>query len=323
MLTTEDIKGKNVLVRADLDVPIKEGRVENSFRLEALVPTIKFCLEYARRTCIIGHLGRPEGADPKSSLLPVQEELKRLLNHDIYFINSGFSPGECWRGEIPLALMENLRFDPREEMVDGEFASLLSQGAELYVYEAFATYRDSSSLHKIPEVLPTRTGFQFDREVEALSKTLTSPEHPTLLLASGAKPDKLEIIKKITHKFDEVLLGGKFASPDLLTTDGLDLNEEGVSLFLQAISKAKTIILNGPLGQYEDKTHSTATKAILQALRDSEAYTVIGGGDTLAAVPALGFSYSDFSFVSTGGGAMLEYLATGTHPLLETLGVKE
>ncbi len=322
MLTIEEIQGKNVLIRGDLDVPIKEGRVENSFRLEALLPTLKFCLEYARRTCLIGHLGRPDGKDPQYSLLPVQEELKRLLNQDILLIDSGFSPGECWGGELPLALMENLRFDPREESSDREFAQLLSQGADIYVYEAFATYRDSTSLQRIPEILPTRTGLQFDREVATLGKILTTPEHPTLLLASGAKPDKLEIIQKITPKFDKVLLGGKFALPEHLTSDGLDLNEVGTSLLLQAISEAKTIVLNGPLGKYEDATHSTATRAILQALKDSEALTVIGGGDTLAAVPALGFSYSDFGFVSTGGGAMLEFLATGTHPLLEIISNK-
>ncbi len=319
MLTADNLKGKNVLLRADLDVPIKDGRGENSFRLEALLPTLRLCLENAHRTCIIGHLGRPEGPEPEDSLAPVLEELKRLLNEPISFITSGFSPGECWTGESPLALMENLRFDPREEKLDRGFGLLLSAGADLYVYEAFANYRPSTSLQIIPEMLPTYSGLRFDREIATLHGILTEPKHPTLLLASGAKLDKLELLKGIMSKFDRALLGGKFASPNHLTPDGLDLNEEATSLFVQAISEAQTIVLNGPLGYYEDGVHAKATRAVFQALKDSTALTILGGGDTITAIPALGFSYSDFGFVSTGGGAMLDFLATGTHPLLEIL----
>ena len=319
MVIPQEIKGKNILLRADLDVPVKAGRVENSFRLEALLPTLRLCLEHAHRTCLIGHLGRPDGNDQAFTLTPVYEELKRLINQDILFITSGFSPGECWTGESPFALMENIRFDPREESMDREFGQVLAQGADVYVYEAFASYNPSTSLRIIPELLPTLTGQQFDLEVTKLGSLLKTPDHPTLLLASGAKSDKLEIIRRIASKFDQVLLGGKFALPDHLTSDGLDLNESATSLFVKAISEAKTIVLNGPLGMFEDGVHSKATRAVFQALKDSKSYTVLGGGDTLAAIPALGFKYSDFGFVSTGGGAMLEFLATGTHPLLEIL----
>lgn len=320
MLTATEIKGKDILLRADLDVPLRDGRVENNFRLQALLPTLKLCLENARHTCIIGHLGRPEGADPELSLAPVLEELKRLLNQSIYFITSGFSPGECWTGESSLALMENLRFDSREEKIDMGFAELLSTGADLYVYEAFASYNPSTSLQIIPEILPTRTGLQFDREIATLGQALFHPVHPTLLLASGAKLDKLELLKSIMPKFDRALLGGKFASPNHLTPDGLDLNEEATALFLLAIADAKMVVLNGPLGYFEDGIHAKATKEVFQALKSSSAVTILGGGDTVAAIPALGFDYSDFSFVSTGGGAMLDFLALGTHPLLKILG---
>ena len=322
MFTVAELKGKNVLLRADLDVPIKDGRVENNFRLVALLPTLKLCLENAHRTCLIGHLGRPESLDPAFSLAPIQEELKRLINQEILFITSGFSPGECWTGEFPISLMENIRFDPREESIDRQFAEELSQGADLYVYEAFASYNPSTSLQTIPEVLPTVTGLQFDREVTPLGGVLTNPTHPTLLIASGAKPDKLKTIKQIMSKFDHALLGGKFASPNHLTPDGLDMNEEATSLFKKAISEAQTIVLNGPLGYYEDGTHAKATKEVFRALKDSSALTILGGGDTVAAIPALGFHYSDFGFVSTGGGAMLDFLATGTHPLLEIVDKK-
>ena len=319
MITANELKGKNVLLRADLDVPIKDSRVESTFRLESLLPTLKLCLEHAHRTCLIGHLGRPEELDPAFSLAPVRDDLKRLTHQDILFISSGFSPGECWKGELPLALMENLRFDPREESITREFGRELSHGADIYIYEAFANYRPCTSLQIIPEVTPTRTGFQFDREVSIFQGILHEPAHPSLLIASGAKPDKLEIIKEITSKFDKTLLGGKFASPDHLTLDGLDINEGTTSLFKNAISEAKTVVLNGPLGVYEDGVHSKATKEVFQALKDSSALTVLGGGDTVAAIPDLGFNYTDFAFVSTGGGAMLDFLATGTHPLLDIL----
>lgn len=319
MFTKEQIQNKCVLVRADLDLPLKEGRVENDYRLQMLLPTLKFCLQYARKTLIIGHLGRPNGPDPKLSLVPVRDSLKTLLNQPIQLIHSGFSPGEGWTGESPLALMENLRFDPREEKMDREYAQELASGADVYIYEAFANYHQSTSLSLIPEVLPTFTGFRFDEEVQALQKVLTNPLHPTLLLASGAKSDKLEIIDKIRPKFDQILLGGLLGPSENRTPDGLDLNQETTAAFISAINEANTIVLNGPVGQYEDGVHSQATKAIFQAIINSRHTSILGGGDTLAAIPFLGFSYASFSFVSTGGGAMLEYLATGTHPLLEVL----
>lgn len=319
MITKENIQNKNVLLRADLDVPIKDGGVENDYRLKALLPTIKFCLQYARKTVIIGHLGRPDGMNRLFSLAPVRESLKGLINQDILFLPSGISTGERWKGESSLALMENLRFDLREEKIDRGFAYELAQGAEVYIYESFANYRNSTSLSQIPEVLPTYTGFRFDEEVSTLKKVLDNPLHPTLLLASGAKQDKLEIINQIATKFDQVLLGGLLGKPEERTQDGLDLNEGTVSLFQSAIAKAKMIVLNGPLGAYEDGTHSQATKTIFQAILDSKAFSVLGGGDTLAAIPSLDFSYASFSFVSTGGGAMLEFLNQGTHPILETL----
>jgi len=319
MLTKELIQNKNVLLRADLDVPMKGGKVENNFRLRALTPTIKFCLEHAKKTVIIGHLGRPEGEDPSLSLAPVRDSLKGLLNQDILLLTSGFSPGERWKGESPLVLMENLRQDPREENVDRGYANILAEGADIYIYESFANYHKSTSLSLIPEVLPTFTGFRFDEEVKALQKVITNPLHPTLLLASGAKHDKLEIIRKIASKFDKVLLGGVFAKPEERTPDGLDLNESTTSLFTKAINEAKTVVLNGPVGMYEDGIHDEATKAVFQAITDSKAFSVVGGGDTLAAISFLGFSSASFSFVSTGGGSMLNFMDSGTHPLLEVL----
>lgn len=320
MFKQSDIEGKKVLLRADLDLPVKDGVVENNYRLECLLPTLEMCLKYAQKTCIIGHMGRPSSAEDKEfTLIPILNELKRLVNRDIKFIDSGFSPGDWWKGESPLVLIDNLRFDNREEQQSPEFAAELASGADVYVYEAFATYRPCTSLSQIPKVLPTFTGFRFDKEVSILNSLLKNPEHPTLLIGSGAKKDKLEILTKISPLFDNFFLGGVFAEPNHLTPDGLDLNYDGIQRVFSLISSAKTIVLNGPLGKYEDGVNSKATKAVLKALTDPQKRTILGGGDTLAAIPHLGYKYTQYGFVSTGGGALLEYLLTGSHPLLAIL----
>lgn len=320
MFKQSDIEGKRVLLRADLDIPTRNGLIENNYRLECLLPTLQMCLKYAQKTCIVGHMGRPSSeTDKEFTLIPVLNELKRLISREIQFVSSGFTPGDWWKGESPLVLFDNLRFDNREELQSPGFAAELASGADVYVYEAFATYRPCTSLSQIPKVLPTFTGFQFDKEVSTLNSLLKNPEHPTLLIGSGAKKDKLELLTKISPLFDNFFLGGVFAEPNYLTPDGFDLNKAGIQRVLSLISSAKTIVLNGPLGRYEDDLHAQATKAVLEALTDPQKHTIIGGGDTLAAIPHLGFEYTQYGLVSTGGGALLEYLLTGTHPLLAIL----
>ncbi|MBI3954640.1 phosphoglycerate kinase [Candidatus Collierbacteria bacterium] len=328
MLIPGQISGKNVLLRADLDVSVKEGRVTDPYRLETLLPTLKLCLKYAQSVILIGHKGRPEVKNREDSLHPVKDWLERAIHQPICFIDSGFSPGE-WQGSgHRFIMLENLRFHPGENNLSREFARDLTPGRDLYLYEAFAAYRPSASLQIIPELLPTLTGIQFDREVETLGKISKNPATPSLLIISGAKEDKLAFVDKFVDKFDEILVGGKLASlvlrhanviPASLTPDGLDIDSASITRFSEKIKIAQSIIVSGPPGKFEDNLHAAGTKAIFQAAKSSPAFTVVGGGDTLAAVKTLGFSYSDFDFVSTGGGAMLEFLATGTHPLLSKL----
>ena len=319
MVTLSELKNLKIIIRADLDVPITAGQIDNDYRLQTLLPTLNLLLQNHNQLLIIGHLGRPQGVEPQFSLKPVHLWLQNALHQDILFVPSGFSPGEWWRGGNAVILLDNLRFDPREETLDRGFATDLATGADYYVYDAFATYRPCTSLTLLPEVLPTVPGLQFEKEIATLSAILQNPTHPTLLLASGAKADKLAILRQIGSKFDQVIYGGKFAPTTDLTPDGLDLNPEAINTILKAISEASTIVLNGPLGYFEDQVHAQATRAVYSALKTSSAQTILGGGDTLASIPALGFGYSDFSFVSTGGGSMLEFLASGTHPLLSVL----
>lgn len=329
MITPELLKDKNVLLRADLDIPVEQGNLTNTYRLERLLPTLRLCLKNAAHTLIIGHAGRPQGPDPALSLDYARKWLEKAMNQSISFISSGFPPGEWARGTSPLSLLENLRFFKGELGDDPQFISDLCQGTQIYVYEAFASYNPAASLRKLPEVLPTYPGLQFDLEVKNLDKVLKNVDRPRLLLLSGAKDDKKNFVDKFVDKFDRILIGGRLALsltsdnpkviPATLTSDTLDIDEASTQKFITEINQAKVIVMNGPLGKFEDGVNGKSTQAILSAIKSSPAFSLIGGGDTLSAITSLGFNYSDFGFVSTGGGAMLEYLATGTHPLLEVL----
>ncbi len=323
MITADQLKDKRVLIRADLDVEIENSLVTDNFRLKKLLPTLNFCLQHASKVHLIGHRGRPkDNTDEKFSLIPVQKELERLTNRPISFKPSGFSPEEWWKGEGQISISDNLRFDKREESLDFNFARELVVGSDLYIYEAFATYRPCTSLNLIPKLLPTYTGFQFDSEVQALSNLLSNPLHPTLLIGSGAKPEKLGLIKNIAPKFDNLFLGGVFADRQDLTDDGLDINESGWEKLKNLIDMSSTIIINGPLGKFEDGINSKSTALLFGVLANSNKTVILGGGDTISAMNRLGFSDTQYGFVSTGGGGMLEFLATGTHPLLTVLSLK-
>ncbi len=320
MFKIEDIENKNVLIRADLDIDAEEGDLSTNFRLQKLLPTLLKCLQKANKVCLIGHRGRPNGElGDKWSLKPVAEAIKRLINQDITFISSGLPPGEWWKGGNKLSILDNLRLDKREESLDREFANYLAAGADIYIYEAFATYRPCTSLSLLPEVLPTLTGDQFDLEVATLTSLIKNPDRPTLLIGSGAKEDKKALLDSLSLKFDQVFYGGAFAKKEDLLPSGLDINSEALNRLLLAIDQAQTIVLNGPLGRFEDGVNHVSTKAVLEKLKNSPKKVVLGGGDTLTAVQKLGFKYTQYGFVSTGGGGMLEFLDTLTHPLLAVL----
>lgn len=338
MLKADLLRDRVVLVRLDLDVPIKDGQVENDYRLQKAVPTLKKCLEEAKKVLVIGHLGRPEKNDPEFSLEPVRERLGSLLNQSFLMIDSLQGVGKWLKSDSRLGILENLRFNSGELDLDAGFVQTLTKGFDLYIYDAFAAYNKAASLNLIPKVLPTFTGLQFDAEIEALERIRKAQDRPAVLILSGAKDDKAKFIEPLAEYFDQVLIGGRLASlwktlekgekglpagrqevVATLTSDGLDISLDSTKLFQEAIQSAKTVVFNGPVGKFEDGTHSMATTALLTTLKDSPAFSLLGGGDTLAAISQLGFQYSDFDFVSTGGGAMLEYLATGTHPLLEII----
>ena len=314
-----DVSRKKIIIRLDLDVP------ENDFtRLDVATETLDYLKEKGAEIIVIGHRGRPsheatagEADREKLSLRPFQS----------YF--------DKWGARVE----ENLRFDPGEEANDPEFAKKLAGLGEIYVNEAFAdSHRSHASIVGIPKLLPHAAGFRFIKEVENISKVLENPKKPVVILISGIKKDKIEMAKRLSEKFDKVLVGGrlpeyfgdealesaklKVKSEKLvvgnLTQDKEDITLNTIEAFKGEIKKAGTIVLAGVLGKYEDEGHRQGTKEIFEAVANSKAYKIAGGGDTEAAITILNLS-NGFDWVSVGGGAMLEFLTSGTLVGIEAL----
>lgn len=325
VVAPELIQNKRVLLRLDLDVPLKEVNgvmvIEDDTRLLAGMETLGLCLEFAESVTICGHLGRPEGKeDPKLSVKPIVD-----------WIEEGY--GHIQLPEGKLHILENLRFEPGEDTSDSAFAKELASHGDFYVYEAFASHRPSASTTVVPTLLPHAAGLRFAQEVDELTQVRDNPIRPLVVILGGAKvADKMPVIKEMASKADVVLVGGKLAAEikeqgieglgsnvmvGKLTEDGFDISDATASAWTNLIKTAKEIVWNGPVGKFEDPKNGN-TKKIAQAIIDSGAKSIIGGGDTISAVTQYGLA-DKFTFVSTGGGAMLNFLAEGTLPTIEAL----
>lgn len=351
----EPIKGKRVLVRCDLDVPIdSDGSIADDFRITKSLPTIKYLLESNSTLVLLAHLGRPQKPDKKFSLRPVAEKLETLLGQEVKFIED-YAKATQVEG---LLLLENLRFDPRELKNDTRFAKQLASLGEVYVNEAFAeSHQRAASVVKLAGLLPSYAGINLTEEVEVLTKALESPKRPFIAIIGGAKADtKLPVIKNLTRLSDKILIGGKLISEkispdpriimpedvvvakvvdDQIVGDPLverkslverldsfkifDLGFESIKTYISYIKEAKTIVWNGPMGVFEDQRFLSGTQRIAEAIVQSQAFSIVGGGDTVFALKSLGW-LDKFSHVSTGGGAMLAFLAGEKLPGIDSLG---
>lgn len=314
------ISGKKVLLRLDIDVPLDKGRIADDFRLQAGLPTLKLCLEHAKEVVVMGHLGRPGGKEvPELSIAPI---------YDWYS-----SRTECGK----LSILENLRFEAGEEAGDLFFAKELASLGEVFINEAFASYHPAASTTVLPTLLPHAAGLQFAQEVEILTRVKENPNRPLIAIVGGLKvDDKLPAVRALSKIADVVLVGGKLAGelkkkPGLIKELGEgvvlgELNKEGSDLTSQTIEVWKQILMhhsaeiiwNGPVGQVEDPKNDQS-KYLAEAVISSGVKTIIGGGDTVGFLQKLGL-IDKFSFVSTGGGAMLEFLIKGTLPTIQVLG---
>ena len=323
-----DVAGKRVLVRADLNVPLEDGRVADDTRISASLPTLRYLLDNgAAELAVCSHLGRPKGPDPTFAIAPVAERLRELLPDD------------------RIRVLENTRFDPGETTNDPETARRLAYGFDLYVNDAFGSvHRAHASTEGVAHLLPAYAGLLLEEELEMLGRLLDDVERPFVLVAGGAKvEDKLGVLQNLGGKADTVLVGGKMAEElradnplsfeVVLPTDvlaaaefaedaesrvvpyddvpdgwlGLDIGPATRRRFGELIRGAGTVFWNGPMGVFEWPAFAEGTKSVAEAVASVDGYTVVGGGDSVRALHALGLA-DRVSWVSTGGGASLELL---------------
>lgn len=386
-----DVRGKRVLVRSDLNVPLDGTVITDDGRIRASVPTIRRLADDGARVIVLAHLGRPAGRpDPALSLAPVAERLGTLLGRRVLFARD--TVGDDARtvvaglGDGDVAVLENVRFNAAETSKDdeqrAEFADRLASLGDLFVSDGFGVvHRKQASVYDIAERLPSAVGGLVEAEVEVVKRLTGSPERPYVVVLGGSKvSDKLGVIDNLLDKADALLIGGGMvftflaargfevgqslleeeqidtarsylerasrggvdlvlpsdvvvapafapdAKPMIVPVDaipsdqlGLDIGPESSAAFAAQVRSAKTVFWNGPMGVFEFPAFANGTRAVAQALTEVEGLSVVGGGDSAAAIRALGFDDAQFGHISTGGGASLEYLEGKTLPGLAVL----
>lgn len=386
-----DLSNKKILVRADLNVPIKNGKVADTTRIQELKETIDFLLSKNAKVAICSHLGRPDGnPNPEYSLQQIQSTLAQILNVEVIFTE------DCISSEIPtllnslasnqVLLLENTRFYVDEEDNNSEFAKKLSAPFDIFINDAFGTaHRAHASTEGVTHFLPSYAGLLIEKEITIMGPLLNKSqiEKPLTVIISGAKIDtKIGIIKKFIGLADNIIVGGALANTFLLATNNpvgkslvqedkiglaletlelasnngtkiilpedavvateitenaqtqnkliseinddemiLDIGTNTIKHFSQIIQESKTIIVNGPMGIYELTPFAKGTEMILNQIANSNANSIIGGGDTIDAITKFQIPTNKFNHISTGGGAMIEFLEgqtlPGITPLLE------
>lgn len=382
-MTDLQLNGKRVLIRQDLNVPIKDGRVTSDKRIRASLPTIQQALELGAAVILMSHLGRPEeGTDTEEfSLQPVANCLQEHLQKPVRLVKDYLQENpECATGEV--ILLENVRYNIGEKSDDAELARKYAQLCDIYVMDAFGTaHRAQASTHGVGLAAPAAcAGPLLVTELDALTKALQSPVPPTVAIVGGAKVStKLTVLNALSAKVDLLVPGGGIAntfiaamghpvgkslyeaelipearelidrakkrgseipvpvdvvvgkafdpdtgaaikSVDQVSDDDMifDVGPDTAAAYAEIMKNAGTIVWNGPVGVFEFEQFSQGTRALGQAIADSDAFSIAGGGDTLAAVDQFGLA-EHISYISTGGGAFLEFLEGKTLPAVQML----
>lgn len=392
-----DLAGKRVLVRADLNVPLEDGRITDDGRVRASIPTLSALVAAGARVVLISHLGRPDGTpDARYSLAPVAVRLGELLGSSVEFVadtvgaQAESAVDSLADGEV--VLLENLRFSADETSKDASvresFAAQLARFGDAVVSDGFGVvHRKQASVYELPHLLPSAAGLLIEQELEVLERLTVHPDKPYTVVLGGSKvSDKLDVIGALLPKVDSLLIGGGMlftflvalghrVGASLLEQDqveavkgyldqadalgielvvptdivvasafgadadhvvaaadaiedtpfgasgvGLDIGPETSKRFSEVIAESKTVFWNGPMGVFEFAPFADGTRAVAAALTEFDGFAVVGGGDSAAAVRALGFDDEQFGHISTGGGASLEFLEGKRLPGLEVLG---
>ena len=382
-----DVKGKKVLVRCDFNVPQDEnGNITDTRRIVSSLPTIKYLIENGAMVILCSHLGRPKGEVKKEfSLAPVAKELSKELGievklaDDIVGKSAKSLTANMKEGEV--VLLENVRFDAREEKNDSEMARELASLAQIYVNDAFGTsHRAHASTAGVADYLPAVSGFIIEKEIDFMGNALENPKRPFVAILGGKKvSDKIGVINSLLEKVDTLMIGGAMAytffkaqgyevgnsiceldkldlAKELMEKaskkgvklmlpvdtklgkefdkdtesktvkaseipegwEGFDIGEETIKLYKEELKKAKTIVWNGPLGLFEFDQFAIGTNEIAKTLAEVDAITIIGGGDSAAAIEKAGLA-DKMTHISTGGGASLEFLEGKKLPGIECL----
>ena len=387
-----DVGGKRVLVRCDFNVPQDErGEITDDRRIREALKTIRYLMEHDARVILCSHLGRPKGeVNPKYSLKPVAQRLSELLGVEVKMAEDVV--GESAKNmasnlkDREVMLIENVRYDAREEKNDPEFSKELASLAELYVNDAFGTaHRAHSSTAGVADYLPSAVGFLIKKEIDVMGKALNNPERPFVAILGGKKvSDKISVIENLIDKVDSLIIGGgmsytffkaqgKEIGKSICEDDKLDLarellakaEEKGVrivlpvdnvvvqefsndapskvvksneipedyqgvdvgpqtlELYAEVLKDAKTVVWNGPVGVFEFDNFAVGTNKVAEILANLKgATTIIGGGDSSAAVEKGGFA-DKMTHISTGGGASLEFLEGKVLPGIDCISEKE
>jgi phosphoglycerate kinase len=336
-----DFKNKRVLLRTDYNVPVENGKILDDWRIKISLPAIEYILGQDKsKIVIISHLGRPEGkVDPQLSLESVAKRLEELINKKVVFVKDILSKEgdeivqSLEAGQIAVA--ENLRFWPAEENNDENFAINLCHHFGVYVNDAFSdSHRAHASIAQIPRFKPSCAGLQMEKEIKELTKALKPSKRPAIAIIGGAKIEtKMPVIENLAKNYDAVLVGGKIAVeaneknvkfeenvilPDDYVDNTLDIGPKTAEKYKMAISSASFVVWNGPMGKFEDEKYSSGTKTILDAITEADAWKIAGGGETLEFINKEG-AVDKFDFLSSGGGAMLEFLEGKELPGIEAL----
>ena len=371
-----DFKNKRALVRVDFNVPMKDGKITDDFRIKSALKTIDYLMDNGAKVVLMSHLGRPKGTyKPEFSLKPVAEKLEELTGKKVVFFDiespvndDTIKASKDFDGSI--LLLQNTRYDAGEEKNDPELAKKLAAHGDIYVNDAFGTaHRAHASNVGVSEILPAVAGFLVENEIKYIKENLDNPKHPFVAILGGAKvSDKIGVIDNLINKVDKIIIGGAMANTflkaqgydmgkslvedekidlakdllkeskdknveillpvDLVMTDSLDdsnliktvklgddkadlmavdIGEESIKNFSKAIKDAKLVIWNGPMGVFENKDFAKGTFEIAKAVAESDAVSIIGGGDSSLAVKLSGYE-DKVTHVSTGGGASLEMM---------------
>jgi len=386
-----DVSGRRVLMRVDFNVPLDDNRqITDDLRIRMALESIRSVIDRGGRLILMSHLGRPKGGpgDEKYSLRPAAERLAELLGRGVEF--AADTIGDDARAKVQklansqVLVLENLRFDPREQKGDAEFAAALAEFGDIYCNDAFGTcHRADASMVAVPRAMankPKVVGFLVAKEIQYLSDAISKPERPFVAILGGAKvSDKINVIRNLLTICDNVLIGGAMAYTfslaqggrvgnslvekdkvelakellaaggvklllpvdthcgDAISSDcrkqvvpagqipdgfeGLDIGPETAKKYAAVIARSKTVVWNGPMGKFEVEPFDAGTRAVAEAIAASSATSIIGGGDSAAAIQQMGFA-DKVSHVSTGGGASLEMLEGRVFEAVELLDEK-